>query len=133
MIDIIGSGIVIIIFLFFFESLIGELIENLFLDLLKKLINEFNFFGVEYILINEWRVVNYIVIRDINGIMKIDGYGFDDYFLIVKVFVKDLDMLYSRVKGLGFEDFFVFENLVLKVGKFDSNLILKVYDRLLDV
>lgn len=133
MTDITGSGIVITISPLFSESLTGEPIENPPPDLLKKLINELNSFGAEHISINERRVVNHTVIRDINGTTKIDGYGLDDYPLTVKVLAKDPDMLYSRVKGSGLEDLFASENLALKAGKSDSNLTLKAYDRSLDV
>ncbi|AUZ26309.1 DUF881 domain-containing protein [Bacillus cabrialesii] len=133
MTDITGSGIVITISPLFSESLTGEPIENPPPDLLKKLINELNSFGAEHIAINERRVVNHTVIRDINGTTKIDGYGLDDYPLTVKVLAEDPDMLYSRVKGSGLEDLFASENLALKAGKSESKLTLKAYDRPLDV
>ena len=43
-------------------------------DLLKRLINELNDMMPQNISIDEQRVINTTVIRDINGETKIDGY-----------------------------------------------------------
>ncbi|MDY7431485.1 DUF881 domain-containing protein [Bacillus sp. V26] len=133
MTDITGSGIVITLSPLFSESVTGEAVKNPPPDLLKKLINELNSYGAEHISINERRVVNSSVIRDINGTTKIDGYSLDDYPLTVKVLAEDPDKLYSRVKGSDLEDIFASENVALKAGKSDSSLTLKAYDRAVDV
>ncbi|MBV2240798.1 DUF881 domain-containing protein [Bacillus inaquosorum] len=69
MTDITGSGIVITISRFF-RKLNRRADRKSASDLLKKLINELNSFGAEHISINERRVVNHTVIRDINGTTK---------------------------------------------------------------
>lgn len=125
MTDITGSGIVITLSPLFSESVTGEAIKNPPPDLLKKLINELNSYGAEHISINERRVVNSSVIRDLNGTTKIDGYSLDDYPLTVKVLAEDPDKLYSRVKGSDLEDIFASENVALKAGKSDSKFHIK--------
>ncbi|MFJ5795417.1 DUF881 domain-containing protein [Bacillus atrophaeus] len=131
--DITGSGIAISIRPLFSESLTGEPAGNPPPDLLKKLINELNSFGAEHISINDRRVVNNTVIRDINGTTKIDGYSLDHYPLTVKVIGTDADKLYSRVKASALEDIFAGENLELNTGRAEQNIKVKAYDSAIEV
>ncbi|MCY8266571.1 DUF881 domain-containing protein, partial [Bacillus haynesii] len=75
--DVTGNGIIITISQLFSEELTGEPIQNPPPDLLKKLINELNMYEAEEISINDRRVFNTTVLRDINGPTKIDGYPLD--------------------------------------------------------
>lgn len=92
--DVTGNGIIITISQLFSEELTGESIQNPPPDLLKKLINELNMYEAEEISINDRRVVNTTVIRDINGTTKIDGYPLDNYPITVKVIGKKTPINY---------------------------------------
>jgi uncharacterized protein YlxW (UPF0749 family) len=123
-----GNGITISISPLFSEELSGKPISNPNPDLLKKLINELNSYEAEKISINDRRIVNTSVIRDINGSTKIDGVSVDTYPLKVKVIGKDADKLYSRVTASDLDDLFAGENLNLQIGKPEKSIKIKSYD-----
>ena len=56
------------------ELLLGETVEPISPYLLHVLINELNRFGASEISIADQRWINNSVIRDINGITKMDGF-----------------------------------------------------------
>ncbi|PAV33748.1 NgoFVII family restriction endonuclease, partial [Bacillus licheniformis] len=96
--------------------------------LLKKLINELNMYEAEEISINDRRVVNTTVIRDINGTTKIDGYPLDNYPITVKVIGKNADKLYSRMNASSLQDLFAGENLDLQIKRPEKQIKIKAYE-----
>ncbi|MGR3206401.1 DUF881 domain-containing protein [Bacillus glycinifermentans] len=126
--DVTGSGITITISRLFSDELTGESLKNPPPDLLKKLINELNMYEAEDISINDRRVVNTTVIRDINGTTKIDGYPLDNYPITVKVIGKDADKLYSRMNASSLQDLFAGENLDLQINRPEKRIKIKAYD-----
>lgn len=131
--EVAGDGIIMTILPLFSDELTGEPVKNPSPDLLKKLINELNSFGAEEISINDRRVINTSVIRDINGITKIDGTSINEYPLRVKVIGKDADKLYSRVTASDLEDLFAGENLNLLIGKPEKNVKIHSYEEHINV
>ncbi|WP_377902676.1 DUF881 domain-containing protein [Bacillus paralicheniformis] len=126
--DVTGNGIIITISQLFSEELTGESIQNPPPDLLKKLINELNMYEAEEISINDRRVVNTTVIRDINGTTKIDGYPLDNYPITVKVIGKNADKLYSRMNASSLQDLFAGENLDLQIKRPEKQIKIKAYE-----
>ncbi|KAA6476425.1 DUF881 domain-containing protein [Bacillus swezeyi] len=126
--DVDGSGITIKISQLFSDELTGESIENPPPDLLKKLINELNMYEAEEISINDRRVINTTVIRDINGTTKIDGYPLDNYPITVKVIGKNADKLYSRMNASTLQDLFAGENLDLQIERPEEQIKIKAYE-----
>ncbi len=51
-----------------------SLTENVSPELLQRLVNELNMYEAKHISIDEQRIINTTVIRDINGETKIDGH-----------------------------------------------------------
>lgn len=123
--DVIGGGITITISPLFSDEWTGEPVTSPPPDLLKILINELNSYEAEEISINDHRMINTSVIRDINGITKFDGFSINNYPLHVKVIGKDADKLYSRVTASDLDDLFAGENLNLQVGKPEKSVNLK--------
>ncbi|MFN2746128.1 MULTISPECIES: DUF881 domain-containing protein [unclassified Bacillus (in: firmicutes)] len=126
--DVTGKGITIRISQLFSDELTGEPMQNPPPDLLKKLINELNMYEAEDISINDRRVINTTVIRDINGTTKIDGYPLDNYPITVKVIGKNADKLYSRMNASTLQDLFAGENLDLQIEKPEKQIKIKAYE-----
>ena len=96
-------------------------------DLLKRLINELNRYDAEHISINGQRVINTTVIRDINGVTKIDGYALDTFPIEIKVITEDAELLRDRLKvAQAIEEFFI-ENLSLNISRPLSTVTVPAY------
>jgi uncharacterized protein YlxW (UPF0749 family) len=106
-----GPGIVINILPVSEDLLLGETVEPIPPYLLHTLINELNRFGAAEISIADQRWINTSVIRDINGITKMDGYPLDHFPIEVKVAVDNMDTaekLYNRMQvSNSAEEFFI--------------------------
>ncbi|WP_394356239.1 DUF881 domain-containing protein [Bacillus changyiensis] len=126
--DITGHGITIKISQLFSEELTGQSIENPPPDLLKKLINELNMYEATEMSINDRRVIHTTVIRDINGITKIDGFPLDDYPITVKIIGENADKLYSGMIASNMQDLFAGENLDLHIERPKKQIKIKAYD-----
>jgi len=85
-------------------------------------------YEAEEISINDRRVVNTTVIRDINGTTKIDGYPLDNYPITVKVIGKNADKLYSRMNASSLQDLFAGENLDLQIKRPEKQIKIKAYE-----
>jgi uncharacterized protein YlxW (UPF0749 family) len=106
-----GPGIVINIVPVNEELLLGKTVEPISPYLLHTLINELNRFGASEISIADQRWINTSVIRDINGITKMNGYPLDRFPIEVKVAVDNMDAaekLYNRMQvSEAAEEFFI--------------------------
>ncbi len=106
-----GPGIVINILPVSEELLLGETVEPISPYLLHELINELNRFGASEISIADQRWINNSVIRDINGITKMDGFPLDHFPIEVKVAVDNMDTaekLYNQMQvSDSAEEFFI--------------------------
>lgn len=106
-----GPGIVINIVPVNEELSLGETVEPISAYLIHTLINELNRFGALEISIADQRLINTSVIRDINGITKMDGFPLDRFPIEVKVAVDNMDTaekLYNRMQvSNSAEEFFI--------------------------
>ncbi|MDM5319825.1 DUF881 domain-containing protein [Bacillus pumilus] len=128
-----GEGIEIEISQLFSKDLTGEEVKNIPPDLLKKLINEANMFGAKHVSINDRRVINTSVIRDINGTTKMDGYSLDSDVVTIKMIGEQADKLYSRLNVSDIGDLFAQENFSLNMSQPKKKIHLKAYDGAIQV
>ncbi len=93
------------------QLLLGESIRPVSAYLLQILINELNQYGAKHIAINENRLINTSVIREINGEIKVDGHIIEKIPITIKVGVEDLqsaEELYKHMQvSKSSEEFFV--------------------------
>ena len=95
--------------------------------------NEANMFGAKHISINDRRVINTSVIRDINGTTKMDGYSLDSDEVIIKMISEQADKLYSRLNVSDIGDLFAQENFSLSMSQPKKKIHLKAYDGAIQV
>jgi uncharacterized protein YlxW (UPF0749 family) len=100
-------------------------------ELLKRLLNELNMYEAKYVAIDGQRVINTTVIRDINGVTKIDGHTINSLPIEIIVGVdgnSTAEKLYNRMKvSKSLEEFFI-ENLKLSVSRPNLNVTVPAYD-----
>lgn len=100
-------------------------------DMLKRLLNELNMYGAEHVSIDGQRVINTTVIRDINGVTKINGHSLNRFPIEVSVLTENAgaaEKLYNRMKvSTVAEDFFI-DNLEVVVNSPESYLVLPAYE-----
>ena len=95
--------------------------------LLKRLINEMNMYEATDIAIDGNRVINTTVIRDVNGVTKIDGTELSSFPIEVKVLADNPEMLKDKLKvSQSIEEFFI-ENYSLTVSEVQSSIRLPAY------
>ena len=112
------------------ELLLGETVEPISPYLLHALINELNRFGAAEISIADQRWINTSVIRDINGITKMDGYPLDRFPIEVKVAVDNMDTaekLYNRMQVSNSTEEFFIENFRLSISTPQPTVIIPAY------
>lgn len=99
-------------------------------ELLRRLLNELNMYGALHVSIDGERVINTTVIRDINGVTKINGHALNRFPIDVNVIAEDYnsaEKLYNRMKVSNVaEDFFI-DNLEVKVNKPEQNVMVQAY------
>jgi uncharacterized protein YlxW (UPF0749 family) len=125
-----GPGIVINILPVNQELLLGKTVEPISPYLLNALINELNRFGASQISIAGQRMINTSVIRDINGITKLDGYPLDTFPIEVKVTVESLDVaekLYNRMQVSNSTEEFFIENFRLSISSPQPDISIPAY------
>ncbi len=87
-------------------------------ELLKRLLNELNRYDAKYVSVDDQRIINTTVIRDINNETKIDGHALSSLPIEVKVAVDKMataEKLYNQMKvSKATEEFFI-ENLKLRI------------------
>lgn len=96
-------------------------------ELLKRLLNELNMYGALHVSINGQRMIHTTVIRDINGITKMDGFSLTQFPIEIKVIAEDANKLRDRLKASQIiEDFFI-ENLKVHVSVVSQEITLEPY------
>lgn len=112
------------------ELLLGQTINPISSYLLQSLINELNRYGANHIAIDENRLINNSVIREINGETKVYGYTLDQIPIRIKVGVQDIktaEELYKRIQvSKSSEEFFV-ENYRLSASTPLSKVTIPAY------
>ncbi|MFY4773781.1 DUF881 domain-containing protein [Metabacillus sp. RGM 3146] len=126
--DVKGEGITITIDTLFKDELPGQEIKPISPELLRRLINELNSYDADYISVAGRRVVNTTVIRDINGITKMDGYSLREYPIEIKVISKNAAKLHNRMKASSTDENFAIDNLSLKISDTQKNITIPAYD-----
>nr|WP_239587670.1 DUF881 domain-containing protein [Bacillus pakistanensis] len=126
-----GAGIILTVQPVLEEVLMGEKISTVSPDLLERLVNELNRFKAQDISIDGHRMINTTVIRDINGVTKIDGYSLEEIPFEIRVLTKDFEdaeKLYNQLKASqSIEDFFI-DNLRVNISKPINHLTLPAYE-----
>ncbi|WP_240620163.1 DUF881 domain-containing protein [Peribacillus acanthi] len=122
-----GKGIIITI-----EPIAEELSfdtngTNISSDMLKRLINELNMHGAVNISLNGQRMINTTVIRDINGVTKVDGYPLNKFPIEIRVLSDQPGKLYDRMKvSQVVEDFFI-DNLTVTISTPQEDVRIPAY------
>ncbi|MFE8695272.1 DUF881 domain-containing protein [Cytobacillus sp. FJAT-53684] len=125
-----GYGIILQIEPVIEELLIGKIVSNVSPDLLKRLVNELNMYEALHISIDNQRVINTTVIRDINSETKIDGHSITKLPFEIKVIAEDLkaaEKLYNRMQVSKSADEFFVDNLRVKVIKPEGIITIPAY------
>ncbi len=100
---------------------------NISPDMLRRLINELNMYGALNISLNGQRIINTSVIRDINGVTKVDGYPLNRFPIEIKVLSDQPGKLYDRIKvAQVVEDFFI-DNLTITISSPQENVKIPAY------
>jgi uncharacterized protein YlxW (UPF0749 family) len=100
---------------------------NISSDMLKRLINELNMNGAVNISLNSQRIINTTVIRDINGITKVDGYPLNRFPIEIRVLSDQPGKLYDRMKvSQVVEDFFI-DNLTITISTPQDHVKIPAY------
>jgi uncharacterized protein YlxW (UPF0749 family) len=100
-------------------------------DLLKRLLNELNMYEAKYVSIDDQRVINTTVIRDINSDTKIDGHTIKSLPIEVKVIPESkqkAEKLYNRMQGSKSTEEFFIDNLKLTISPPSENITIPAYD-----
>lgn len=128
--EVAGPGLILSISPAFNMIIDGDRAPALSPDLLKRLLNELNMYGAKHVSIDEERVINTTVIRDINSETKINGHSLSTFPIEIKVIAESIpaaEKLYNRMKVSEVaEDFFI-DNLEVKVNKPVNALTVPAY------
>ena len=131
--EITSSGVILTITPLSDELLLNRPPSGISPELLNRLVNELNQYQAEEISINEQRMINSSVIRDINGVTTIDGYPLDSFPIEVKVIAKDAGNVRDRLKvGKAIEEFFM-EDLMLDISEPITSLTIPAYKNTIEV
>ena len=106
--------------------------EGISPELLKRLVNELNRYEAKYIAIDEKRIINTTVIRDINNETKIDGHSLSSFPIEIKVAVDNVviaEKLYNRMKASKAAEEFFIDNLKLTVSEPFPEITIPAYDQ----
>ncbi|SFA53442.1 Uncharacterized conserved protein YlxW, UPF0749 family [Anoxybacillus pushchinoensis] len=126
--EVVGEGVVLYIEQMYDESYVGPIHDTVSADLLRRLINELNMYGAEQMSIAGQRIVNTTVIRDINGVTKVDTYPLRSFPIEVKVIATNAEKLYNRLKASMIVDNFALENLLLTISEPQKRVVIPPYD-----
>ncbi|MFC4320268.1 DUF881 domain-containing protein [Litchfieldia salsa] len=121
-----GPGIILTVDRAFNE--IGMPTETVSADILRRLLNDLNSFQAEAISIDNHRVINTTVIREIQRTTKIDSYSIHTIPFQIKVMAQDAEKLYNRMKASEAVDEFFVENLKLTISKPLVEVTIPAYD-----
>jgi len=126
-----GYGIILTIEPAVEELLLGNIATTVSPDLLKRLLNELNMYNALYISIDNQRVINTTVIRDINNETKIDGHSLNRLPFEIKVIVADektAEKLYNRMQVSKSADEFFIDNLKVSAMKPEGKIKISAYE-----
>jgi uncharacterized protein YlxW (UPF0749 family) len=118
--NVTGPGIIITIKPLEEAELMGEDDYTVSPDLLKRLLNELNMYGAKNISIDNQRIINTTVIRDINGITKINGHSLNKFPVELKIMNQDFDSskkLFNQIQFSPTIDEFFVDNLKVSISK----------------
>ncbi|MDQ0161642.1 DUF881 domain-containing protein [Aeribacillus alveayuensis] len=121
--EVVGQGVILTVEPLFTTNLAGTSIEQVSPELLKRTINELNAYGAEEIAINGHRIINSTVIRNINGITKIDGYNLNQFPITIHVITSDAEKLFNRINGSTLKDDYAIDNLSLSISDPQSKIV----------
>ncbi|MBA9024958.1 DUF881 domain-containing protein [Peribacillus huizhouensis] len=93
-----GKGIIITIKPIEENILLGENVQNVSPDLLKRLLNELYQYDAKEIAVNGQRIITTSVIRDINGQTKIDGKSISRDSIEIRVLAENAQKLKERIQ-----------------------------------
>lgn len=131
--DVSGNGLILTITPLPAELIMGQSVKQISPELLQRLINELNKYDAKHVSVNEERIVNTTVIRDVNGITKIDGVSLNRYPLEIKVIAANADKLRDRIKASQILDELFMENLSLDISEPDSSITIPAYRNAIQV
>lgn len=118
--DVVGPGITLQISPIYEEVLQGKHNLTVSADLLARLVNELNMNGAKQIAIDNQRLINTTVIRDINGETKIDGHAIKKLPFEISIIVDDLKAAEKLSKQMAvsksLQDFFI-DNMQINISK----------------
>lgn len=123
-----GRGIVLTIEPLFNEKLLGQEPPKLTVELLGRLLNQLNMFGVEHILIGEQRMTPQTAIREVNGEIYVNNRPLSDLPLEIKVISRDASKLYDQFKVSKLKDEFANENLSI-TAEIKNKIEMEPFDR----
>lgn len=123
-----SKGIVLRIEPLFKEELIGEEIPQLTAELLSRLMNELNTFGIEHISIAEQRVIALTAVREVNGQTFLNNRSLPDLPIEIKIVADDVAKLFDQFKASKISDEFAEENLSI-TAELKNNVHIIPYDR----
>lgn len=130
--EVSGPGITLVIEPAYEDVFFGEDVPTISPDSLKRLVNELNMYDAMYISIDGNRLINTSVIRDINGVTKIDGYSLKDFPIEIKVIAEDKKMaekLYNRMQASqAAEELYKFDSLRVNVSNPSDELTIPAYE-----
>lgn len=121
--EVVGQGVILTVEPLFTTDLAGTSIEQVSPELLKRTMNELNAYGAEEIAINGHRIINSTVIRDINGITKIDGYNLNQFPITIHVITSDAEKLFNRINGSTLKDDYAIDNLSLSISNPQNKIV----------
>jgi uncharacterized protein YlxW (UPF0749 family) len=131
--EVTGPGITLQIERAYEDMILGESASSITPDSLKRLINELNMSNALYISVDGQRIVNTTVIRDINGVTKIDGHSLDDLPIEIKVIVESIEQAEKLYNGMlasqSAEELYRFESLRLNVSKPAPDITVPAYQK----
>ncbi|WP_243290246.1 DUF881 domain-containing protein [Bacillus sp. FJAT-47783] len=122
-----GNGVIITVEPLFQLDLAGVSSHQISPQLLIRTINELNSYGAESISINGHRVISSTVIRDINGITKIDGSNLNGFPITIQIITEDAEKLYNRINGSSLKDDYAIDNLSLSISEPEGNIVVPAY------
>lgn len=123
-----GRGIALKIEPLFHDELLGQAPPMLTVDLLGRLINQLNLFGVEHILIGQQRLTPLSAFREVNGEIYVNNRPLPELPLEIKVISQDAAKLYDQFKVSKLKDEFANENLSI-AAELKNNIEMEPYDR----
>ena len=108
----------------------GQMESYLSPEVLRKLLNELNMYGAKEISIAGQRVVNATVIREIQGVTKIDGFPLRVFPIEIKVIagtMEEAKKLYNRMQVSSITDSFIIDNIGVSISEPMEEIVIPPY------